>query len=208
MHLHDEGMLTYSKHLSIMGIITGIGGNLDQILLFHFVGAAQLAVYNFATAIPDQIKGISKTLDAMLQARLVGRSGSEIKSAMKNKVFWYFILALICVVAYIVFAPYIFSIFFPSYMDSVWYSQIYALWILTTSFDPYGTYITAKKLILEGYIIDISYSIVQIIGMVIGVLYWGILGLIVARVVTRLVIAALNYILYRTAIERKTIASS
>ncbi len=202
MHLHDQSMLGYSKHLSVMGIISGIASNLDQILLFHFVGAVQLAIYNFATAIPDQVKGPAKTLDRMLQARYVGRSEREIDSSVGNKVLWYFIFSASITFIYIAAAPYVYKIFFPQYLSAVFYSQIYALGILAISFDPFGTYLSAKKLVKELYVNNVVYSIFQIASMFVGVVLWGVLGLIAARIATQVVTAILNYFLYNTAVRR------
>ena len=203
MHVHDENMLGYSKHLSTMGILTGIAGNLDQILLFHFVGAAQVAIYNFATAVPDQVKGISGTLSNMLQPRLVARTGEEIKHGMGNKVLWYSLLSLVTVSVYIVVAPYLFRLLFPEYLPAVLYSQLYALWILSIAFDPFSTYLYARKLVKEQYIDTVLFSVCQIAGMVVGVVFWGLAGVIVARVLTRWILGGTYYVLYRRAIGRE-----
>jgi len=203
LHLHDNDLLNYSKHLSVMGIISGTADNLDQILLFHFVGTTQLAVYNFATAIPDFAKGPMKNFDAMLQARFAQRNGLEIRDSIFNKALWYGVCAVLAVALYVIVAPFIFAILFPAYMDAVHYSQIYVVWLLTTIFDPFATYIWARRLKNEMYISTLTYSCVQIGGMLIGVLSGGLLGLIIARVVTRFSVAFLNFILYRRAIFRE-----
>ena len=204
LHLHDEEMLTYSKHLSLMGIIGGISSSLDQILLFHYVGAAQLATYNFATAIPDLMKGHAKNIDAMLQARFVNRGAREIQEGMSNKIGWFAFINIIITLTYITAAQYIFNALFPAYQDAVFYSQIYALWMLSIAFDPYSTYLVAKKLTNELYANYLFYSVVQIASMLVGVLFWGLIGLVIARVATRFLVAILNYILYRRAIARET----
>src|SRR6185437_6875109 len=130
----DTTLLSYSKHLSLMNIAGSIANNIDQILLFHFVGAAQLAVYNFATAIPDVAKGPVKNIDGMLQARFVARSGREIQSSMNNKLLWYFLFGVGITLVYVAAAPYIFALLFPTYTDAVWYSQLYMLWIIPVAF--------------------------------------------------------------------------
>jgi O-antigen/teichoic acid export membrane protein len=203
LHIHDDELVNYSRHLSAMGIVSGIAGNIDQILLFHFVGPIQLAVYNFATAIPDQMRGPAKNIDAMMQARFVNRSAKEIRNGMGNKVAWYSAFSIGFTVLYVLFAPLVFRLMFPTYIDAVWYSQIYALWTLTLAFDPFLTYMTAKRLVLEQYITTISYSVLQIGLMVLGVLTAGLLGIIIARLVARLAVVLLGYILYRRAILRE-----
>lgn len=201
MHLHDEDMLRYSKHLSVMGIIGGISDNLDQILLFHFVGAAQLAIYNFATAIPDQVKGPLKALDLMVQARFATRSSQEIKSRMMHKIVLLSIFYFAFTVLYIAVAPLIYAIFFPNYTDATFYSQIYALSILIFGLGPVSSFLAVKKKIKEQYIVNVASSLFQIIAMAIGVLWWGLMGLIVARVISRFFTTGTSYLLYHMSSE-------
>ncbi len=192
----DPEMLTYGKHLSLMGILSTIAGNIDQILLFHFVGPVELAIYNFSVAIPDQTKGPIKTLSNMLLPKFAGRSTAEIKSGMRNKIVWLFISSLAFVVLYILLAPYFYAFFFPNYTDAIPYSQLYALSILSLSFSPAGVYLVAKKKIREQYITSIALSVFQIATMLIGVIFWGLLGLVVSRVIIKVGGGYLNYILY------------
>ncbi len=199
---HDETMLRYSKHLSIMGIVGGIAENMDQILLFHFVGVVQLAIYNFATALPDQMRTPIKNIDAMLQARFVNRTAQEIKSGIRNKIFWYFISLVTLVVAYFFIAPYVFKFLFPQYLDAVRYSQIYILWIVALAFDPVSSYLSSRKKITALYTGTIAYSVSQIALIFIGVLYWGLLGVIVAKIIARFVFAVVNYFFYRNVIRQ------
>ncbi len=207
MHKHDAGMLGYSKHLSFMGILTGIASNIDQIILFHYVGASQLAVYNFATAIPDQMKGPIRTIDSMVQARFVNHSAVEIKRSMRNKIFLYVASGTAVTLAYIAIAPFIFHLLFQNYAEAIWYSQIYALWIIPVCLDPLSSYICSRRLIAEQYIANVVYTIFQIAALFIGVIFWGLLGVVIARILTRVAVSATNFVLYRRAIEREISAS-
>src|SRR5262249_22130027 len=137
---HDETMLNFAKHLSILGVLGGVVDVLDQILVFHFAGAAQLAIFSFATALPDQLRTPTKTLDSMVSANFAHRSDEEIHHSMGNKFFWYFIGATCMVAGYIVLAPFFFKLFFPAYTSSVFYSQLYVLGTFAIAFDPIQSY--------------------------------------------------------------------
>lgn len=201
MQKHDETMLGYSKHLSVMGIVGGIAENIDQILLFHFVGGAQLAIYNFAIAIPNQMRTPIKNIDAMLQARFVNRTAEEIRGSMWNKIFWYSISVVALAAAYFFIAPYLFTFLFPQYLEAVYYSQIYVLWIIALAFDPVNSYISSRKNVKALYTSTIAYSLSKIALLVIGVLFWGLMGVIVARVATHFIAVILNYTLYRRVLR-------
>ncbi|MGH7141080.1 MAG: oligosaccharide flippase family protein [Minisyncoccia bacterium] len=198
----DPEMLSYGKHLSVISILAGLAGNLDQILLFHFVGPIKLAIYNFAIAIPDQTKGPLKALDKMIQAQFANRPDDEIRRGMASKTLILTIFCIAMVALYIAVAPFVYKIFFPNYTDSVMYSQIYALSYLTVIFTPAGSYLTAKKKVREQYMGSISMSILWIFALTIGVYFWGVLGLVVALTLTRFAGPALNYVLYVRSMNR------
>ncbi len=109
----DPEMLSYGKHLSVMSLLNGVAGNLDQILVFHYIGATELAIYNFATAIPDQTKGPLKTLDSMVQAKFATQKTGSIRGGMNNKIWLLSIFSVVFVGLYIVLAPFIYQVFLP-----------------------------------------------------------------------------------------------
>lgn len=183
----DPLMMRYGKHLSLIGILGGIAGNLDQVLIFHYVGAAELAIYNFSTAILDQIGGPLKNISTMTIARFAGHSDENIRKNIWNKVWWWFVLGLFIIAVYIPLAPFIYKILFSGYTDAVPYSQVYALSMIALIFSPFGAYLTAKKKIKEQYIQSVSNNIIQIIVMTVATMYWGLWGLIWARVFLRTV---------------------
>ena len=197
----DKGMLRYGKHLSLIGFLGGIVGNIDQVLLFHFVGPVELAIYNFAIAIPDQTKGPLKTLDNMMQTNFANRPESEIRTSMQNKNFWLFAGSLIFVIAYILAAPLIFKIFFPQYISAVFYSQIYAVSLLSMSLIPANSYLISKKLVREQYIANTVISIFKISFLFVGVFFWGLIGLIVARALTRFTGSIVLHSMYKNKIQ-------
>ncbi|OYV27877.1 MAG: hypothetical protein B7W98_00820, partial [Parcubacteria group bacterium 20-58-5] len=196
---HDPEMLHYGKHLSLIGILGGIAGSIDQLLLFHFAGATDLAIYNFATGIPDQIKGPLKSLDAMTQARFANREETDIHSSIRNKMFWLFLTSVIVITGYILIAPYLYLFLFPAYAVAIPYSQIYAISLFAMIASPAVSYLSAKKKVKELYVSTVVGSIFQIGAMVLGVVCWGLLGLVVARVVIRLFGSAFNYSMYRAS---------
>lgn len=192
----DPDVVSYAKHLSLMGILSGIAGNLDKVLLFHFLGPVQLAIYSFAVAIPDQTKGPLKSLSTMMQAKFVTQSDTSIRAGMKNKMIWLAISSVLFIIVYILVAPYIYSFFFPNYTDAVLYSQIYAISLFGVGIAPIASYLIAKKKIQKQYASSITISTINIVLMIVGVIFGGLTGLIIARVLTKLSGAIFVYYLY------------
>jgi O-antigen/teichoic acid export membrane protein len=197
----DHDFVHYGKHLSIIGLVTGLASTLDQIFLFHYAGAAELALYSFAIAIPEQMKGQMKNISNMFQARYAPRPSSEIKRDIGNKVLWYGLASGALVLAYIAGAPIIFHLLFPNYADAVLYSQIYVLSILSHTWDPQSAYLLAKKRTRALYVQYSVYAVTLTLGMLLGVTLWGLLGLVIARVTARFIMAGVGYLLYRQTVD-------
>ncbi len=201
----DKEVLSYSKHLSFLGILGALADNADQILVFHYIGAAELAVYNFAIAIPQQFKGPLKGLAGLMFPKFVERDDRDIRHGMKNKMVLLFLFAIIMMVAYIFAAPYIYHFFFPKYSDSIFYSQLFSLSLVWIVAIPTETYLVAKKKIKQQYIGSISASLFQIAIFAIGVIWGGLLGLILAQIVTKIVQTVISIALYEIASKQSIV---
>ena len=192
----DKEAISHSKHLSFLGMMGALAENIDQILVFHYIGAAELAIYNFALAIPNQIKGPMKGLAGLIFPKFVERSDREIRSGMKNKVTLIFICSVIIVSVYFLAAPYIYQIFFPKYTDSIFYSQIFSLSLLAMVAIPADAYLVAKKKLREQYIASIIGSIMQIAILYFGIMWAGLIGLVVGQMATKIIWGLMSILLY------------
>ena len=122
---------------------------------------------------------------------------------MSNKMLWLFVSTLIVVVIYIFAAPYIYAILFPAYIGSVIYSQVYAVSLLGTTLSPASSYINAKRKIKEQYLSTTINSVLQIVTIFVGIIFWGLWGLIFARVIIRLGGQVVTYGLYLNAVQHE-----
>lgn len=188
----DYSAFKYGKHLSLINIWINFSTQIDKIIVFHYLGAIELAIYSFSTAIPKQIRSFIGMLGPLAMPKLSGRSVSEIqKSVPKKFLTTLFILGPITII-YILSAPYIYKVFFPQYMDSVFYSQIYASFILLMG-NLSEVALTAKKAVKEKYIISLSVSIFNTILMLIMIRYYGVLGVVLSIVITKYLAALLSF---------------
>lgn len=204
----DEGIVKYSKHLSIIKILAGLAGNLDQILVFHFIGPAQLAIYNFALAIPSQVKGPVKSMSSLILPKFAEGDEKYIRKGMRNKYLVVLATSIVFIAIYVFIAPYFFKIFFPKYIDSIFYSQILSFSLIGVVSIPVETYFVAKEKIKEQYIVNILWPIIQIITMVFFMIQWGLLGLVLARVITKILWSLINILLYEIYTDREMTVSS
>ena len=192
----EPGTITYAKHLSVIGVLSTIAGNIDQLFLFNYLGAIELAIYNFAVGVLDQTKGPLKMLDTMTQARFATTEARSVEQSMYNKMWLLFLTIGPFVIVYILAAPYIYQILFPAYTSSVIYSQVYALSLLSLVLSPAASFLYAKREVKAQYISTVVNSIFQIGVTILGIVFWGLWGLIAARVLSRTIGALVLYMLY------------
>lgn len=172
----DEQAISFGKHLSLIGLLDILAENLDKILLWHYLGAAQLAVYAFAQTPFIQIRGMIKKIFPLALPKLSQRPIAEIKKTLPVKMIKMFLVIIPLVAVYIILAPWIFKTFFPQYTDSIFYSQLLVLSLL---FQPKGLFATTfgahaqkKKM----YILSITTSIVRVMSLLILLPIYGIMG--------------------------------
>ena len=193
----DAAMSSYGRHLSAMNVLSSIASNIDKLLLWHFLGPIQLAVYAFAIAIPEQMKGPLKGMGELVLPKFAGKSPEEVTRALPGfwKKMWLYTGAL-CAVAlvYVLIAPIIFSVFFPLYIESVPYSQLFALSIpAAASIVPLAV-LSAQKKTGAQYFLNIVQPLVQTLLFFLLIPTGGIMGAIVAWIAGRYVATLLTVI--------------
>ena len=183
---HDPQTISYGKHLSLMGIIGIVTNQLDKLLLWHFLGAAPVAIYSFAVLPPAKIKATLQTIGGLALPKFSQRSKQELKTTLPKKIFKLFLLIIPIIVLYIIFAPFIYKIIFPQYLDSVIYSQVFVFFLIVTiPTTLLSTSFLAQMKKKELYIYQTVSPIIQIILLLTLVPLYGIWGAIFALLITR-----------------------
>ncbi len=189
----DPKTISYGKHLTLIEIISTIANYLDKILVFHYLGAVELAIYSFAIIPPEQIKSVLKNIKTLALPKLSQRSKKEIKAAILPKILKLALLIALTVVIYIILAPFLYGIFFPQYSQSVFYSQIFSISLIATVATLPYTALQAKTAKKQLYQFHIYAPLIQIALLVILIYFYGLLGIILARVIGRFVNLAIIY---------------
>lgn len=192
----DASSLGYGKHLSLMNIAGAIAAQADTLLAFHFLGSAQVAVYAFSTAIPDRVGSLLKFIPAAALPRFSERPIHDIRASLGKKLAGLALLGLLLAGVYAFIAPTIFRIFFPAYMESVPFSQWYSIAILAIIGTVITSALTAHRSIRQLYIINVIVPVLQVASQLVGVLNWGLWGLIGAKVLSSLFASALPVVLF------------
>ena len=182
----DPELLRYSFHLSTMGVIGVIADKIDSIVIFTLLGPAQLAIYAYAIAIPEQIKGLLKNIATLSIPRFAQRPIKEIRTSIWHRIALLGCMITFGVILYIFLIPWIFPILFPVYITSIPYSQLYAVSIIFTAITyPLLSILQSHKKIKELYFANNVGPVIIIIVLPLFTYFWGIEGAIISQIIYR-----------------------
>ncbi len=174
--------LRYGRELTFLRFTDPIVSQIDKVVLAHFWGPAQLAVYSLALAVPNRATLFIKSWVAIGFPKFAEKTFAEI-----NQVFWRRLLqgALVgsaITLVYVFVSPYLFTYVLPQYIDSIFYSQLLSLNFILAIPNRYISllftsqrlsYVLLKRTIIQGVITVILYVTLGMWG--------GLLGLVIAN---------------------------
>ncbi|OGF64508.1 hypothetical protein A2Z53_03330 [Candidatus Giovannonibacteria bacterium RIFCSPHIGHO2_02_42_15] len=183
----EKNLLSDGIKFTIIDIPTHVTTYLDSIIIFHLLGPVELAIYSFAEAIPDQIRGTLKSIGTSLASpKLATKDIREIEeSGLFGKIARFSILLIPAVIAYILLAPYIYQYLYPKYIDSIFISQLLAISLLAIPGQFLAEGLRATRQIKYASINSFIGSISQIILFIIFIPIFGLLGAAIARIAGR-----------------------
>lgn len=188
----DPEALSYGKHLSVMGTLAAIINQLDNVLVFHFLGPVDLAIYTFATAIPDRAASFFRFFSFTSLPKFAEKTESEIRSTLGPKLLKLSVVALLSALGYIVVAPLLFHIFFPQYLDSIPFSALYALSMLGLAGGVAVSALTAQQRTKDLYIFSIVTPLLQLALQYGGIILYGLWGLVAGKTVSVLLTSVIS----------------
>jgi PST family polysaccharide transporter len=174
-------------HLSLIGVVGGIADQIDSLLVFHFLGAAELAIYSFAVALPEQIRGTLKNIYPIMLPAISRHEKTAITAKFNKSLFQLGALGACAAGIYIVAAPFIFKFLFPQYTASVGYSEIYSFVMIFSTMGLLPLMVLqTKQATKELYSQNLIGQIVTIGVLVLGVYWYGLIGVIGGKVITEI----------------------
>jgi O-antigen/teichoic acid export membrane protein len=174
-----------AMHFSAMNILSTVSQQIDKLLVFHYLGAAQLALYSFAIALPEQAKTAINSVSTIAFPKFAERPLKEIMPNFWHRMRWFSGALVLAALGYILLAPYLFQLFFPTYGDAVIYSQVFAISIIFLSNTIPPTLLQAHAANKELYLFNVVTPLFQILALCILIPQFGLFGIIAARIVGR-----------------------
>ena len=197
-NLKDPEVNTFIKNINAFQIFSNATQYIDKILLFTIMGASEVAIFAFATAIPEQIKSFFRISATISFPKFANKSIEEIRENILKKILLLGLLIILAIIAYILLAPYIFKYIFPQYIESVLFTQVIAITSIYAITYPIGSFLTAHKKVKALFIISTSSFVLGMFTMFAFIPVYGIWGAIMGLAVNRIAnIITSFYYLYK-----------
>jgi O-antigen/teichoic acid export membrane protein len=183
----DEGMHLYAKHVTLMSVIGAITAQLDKFILFFFFGPVALAKFWIASVLPQEMnRGVSIIVNTFFPRFAKGEK-SKNKTDIKILFFGSSLAMIFVIVSYSLVAPTLFQLFLPLHVDAV---NMSLLLMAAYGFVPYyfvWQVFSAQKNVKIMYILNTAEPIILILGYLIFVPLYGVLGIICTIFIKNLV---------------------
>ncbi|MCX6731849.1 MAG: oligosaccharide flippase family protein [Candidatus Parcubacteria bacterium] len=201
----DSKSISYGKHLSLINVFGTIASYLDNILVFHYLGSAPLAIYNFASAPADQAKGLLTSVPTLAMPKIVPHSLKETDAIIRKRLPQLILTGALIAAIYIILIPYVFKIFFPKYPDSIFFSRLYGItiafmpinFLLSAVLNAKLTYIPKNWL----YRIVITAQAILIVSLLLLTPILGITGAVISKIIFSLSVTILNLYYWKKLIK-------
>ena len=193
----DPEMIHYGKHVSFSGVLFAIANNATDVVIWHLLGPASVAVFAFALRPPQELRRLFTEAFPIALPKFSQQTKQDIQRTLIPKIGKLYLLLVPCVVGYILIAPFVFDWLFPAYQESVYYSQWLSLSILVAPLSLFGTVFQALGRTKEIYISSILAPLLLVPALVLFVWLYGLFGVIIAWLVTQTIGAFITVYLFK-----------
>ena len=169
-----------------MSVLQTITIYLDKVIIWHFLGAAPLAIYIFALSPIQKIQEILPIMPLALPKLGENKIGKEEKRGIISKFLRLFAVTVPATVVLILIAPLLYKLIFPQYLDSIVYFQGLSLLIALSPFLLLSAALVTEIKKRALYIINTVAPPLKIILFLALIPHFGIWGIIAAILIDEL----------------------
>jgi O-antigen/teichoic acid export membrane protein len=196
-HLLRNEDINYGKHLSAMNFVSILATHLDSVIVYQFLGPVNLAIYSFAILIPEKIRTMFGFTSTIALPKISEKENSLNHDSIKRKIKLLALAGIIVAIVYAILAPLMFKIFFPQYLDTVIYSQVFSISLAVFAANISVSVLYAQSNKKSLYIFNVGGPIIKIIVTILAVYFYGLWGAIIAKIASHLLLTALSIILIK-----------
>jgi O-antigen/teichoic acid export membrane protein len=189
----DKEAISYGKHLTIMSVPGAISAQIDNVIIWQFIGPIQVAIYAYALRLVERILELIP-FSALAFPKMAEKDlkADGMKKSIFDKFLKLFWFSIPFTILYILFCPIFFKIFFPAYKESIIYSQVLALTLIFSPFSFLSTAFLAEAKKRELYILNIAPQILKIVLFFVLIPIFGIWGGVFSILISLIFYSALT----------------
>lgn len=192
----DIGQIRYGVYLTLLSAVPLASARIDKVLLAAFFSTADLGLYYVVTIIPASLQRLFQSLIDVTFPKIAPLSAPSHSEVIIRHTWKLVLFTILISGSVVLLAPFIIPLLFTSmYKEAVWYAQLEALSFVLFPVNLFlANFITAQRRITSQFYVSVLPSLVKIVLAVTLIPFFGILAVIGANFVGRLV--ALTVTLY------------
>lgn len=199
----DSSTQSFGVKLSGMWGLRLLVDQLDTFFIYSFLGPTALASYAVITTIPERLKGFIKFGPLVALPDHAQRELQEIVPALRKKLLLMMVGLAIVTVGYVLLSPMVFRFFYPTYTELIPLIQLYGVsFLFAIHLIPLNILFSQKASGALASTITFT-SILQILCMVIGLVYFKLPGAIAGKLIFQLLQACMYYLALELAYTRE-----
>ena len=193
-----SGALKYGRELTFISWISPVVSQIDKIILTHFWGATQLALYSLSMAVPGRATSFIKSLADIGFVKFSTKTPEELNKVFYIRIFQGLSIGAICTIGYIAVAPYLFQYLIPKYLDALFYSQLLSVSFLFAMPNRYiSLLLSSQKFSRIIFINNMIQNAIRLCSYIVLGIWGGLLGLIIAQISNSLISLLTNIFMWR-----------
>jgi O-antigen/teichoic acid export membrane protein len=178
----DPALIPHGTHQSWIDILGVVSSRIDSILVFHYLGAFEVATYAFAVLTAEQLKSFTASTFTIAGPKFAKNDLAHTLKSFGRKMLLMSLIGLMMSMAYYMVAPWMYRWFFPNYIGALSYSRVYAFSLIGMLPALLGNYLfNIKGLRRETTVVSLVNNAVLIGSVCIGGYMYGMWGIIYSR---------------------------
>ncbi len=196
--------IRYGKQMTALGFFQIAGGQIDQLLLWHFTTPATLAIYALAIAPVNEAKSLLHNFSGIMFAKIANKTETQVHQTLPLRILQLTVVSIALTILYVAVVPFLFQYIFPKYMESVFVSQILAITILFQVSTVVDTYFIAHGEIKKRTGVILTAQAIRFALICILIPFFGLWGAVAAIILSELSNAIIFlYIYFKTARDHR-----
>ena len=189
--------IAYGRELTFIQFIDPIASQIDKVIVGHFWGPAQLAIYAIAVTIPNKVTELMKNWMNIGFPKFANKTPAEMQTVFYRRILQGLSIGAVMALFYVWVSPYFFTYILPQYLESIAYSQLLAVSFIFAIPNRYMSLLFSSqrmsKMILKRSFVM---NCINILLYLICGIWGGIVGLIIANILSAFLGFVLNMILW------------